>query len=268
MIVGGFLNRKKGVETVLKNYRKWGVVCKKAKMHLFAVCFYQADPRSWEYRRVVYSDGTVGKAPCPRGRKHWKWFLNVASRLAKLSLEPELQVDGIFLDCELYGTKGRKRRYSEHTCYCDDCFSSFLLARDYTGSQLPALEFAQRRDWLKKAKLLDDYFSFLGEGVRVLAQNFASELHKINPNLLIGMYPYVDRWVYRQIAGGLGSETMPVIIFAQDTYRAAGASGVPKQPRQYYAKQGVQAVHAAGLVLYRYRAKRLEPELPAMCRKC
>jgi len=65
--------------------------------------------------------------------------------IAKLSQEPNLQIDGIFLDTDLYGTSKRGLKgYSKDTCFCDNYFSSFLLSKGYKGEDLPVLNCGQR----------------------------------------------------------------------------------------------------------------------------
>jgi hypothetical protein len=270
VIAAATLQKKEQFQATFKMYQQWAQTCKRENMHLFVSYWWQPDPKLSSYRRVIYSDGTSGIAPCPRDHEYWHTHLtHLGKVIAALSLESGLQIDGIFLDCELYGPEtGKKRHYGRHTCFCDDCFSSFLLAKGYEGKNLPAIRPGEREKWLKENQLLEDYFGFLEKDVESLAREFEQELHKVNPSLLIGMYPTPRDWVLQAMARGFGTGKMPMVIFATDTYKPRLISRMPTLPRQFYAKQNINAVYAAGFLLGYYGADTLEQQLLSATEKC
>ena len=103
VILKGPFQYKGRLADTLRKCRLWAQACKNEKLHLFLAYNWQPDLKSFSYRRVVYSNGASGIAPCPRDHKYWQSYLMPLGRIiAELSLESDLQVDGIFLDCELY----------------------------------------------------------------------------------------------------------------------------------------------------------------------
>ena len=85
--------------------------------------------------------------------------------IAAMSTEPSFQVDGIFLDMEIYGSEKEpqtRRDYYESKCgFCDRCFFKYLTHKGYKPDGFPAVELKGRKAWLADKKLLDDYFVFL-----------------------------------------------------------------------------------------------------------
>lgn len=267
---GGF-HRKEEFKKTAEGYRRWARACKKEKLHVFIAYNWQPAPKSWSrkgypYRPLVYSDGSAGIAPCPRDHKFWEGYLiGLGKVVAELSLEPDLQIDGIHLDCELYGSKGH---YGRHTCFCDNCFSSFLLNNGYSGSNLPPVAPAGREKWLKENGLLDNYFAFLEKDVEALAEQFRQQLHKINPAFLISMYPTPKNWVLQSISRGFGTADFPMIIFATDTYEGGGHQRIPDDPEEFYRNSGIHGLYAAGFLLSRYDSDRLGVNLYTAAEKC
>jgi len=275
VIVKGEFQFKERFAGTLEDCRQWAQASKKEKLHVFIAYNWQPAPKSWSrkgypYRPLVYSDGSTGVAPCPRDDKFWQSYLMCFGKaIAKLSLVPDLQIDGIFVDSELYGSRERGHKgYGPETCFCDNCFSSFLLANSYKGPELPPVAKQYRSDWLKENKLLDSYFAFLKKDVESLAKEYEQNLHQINPSLMLGMYPTPKDWVRKAICRGFGTAELPMIIFATDSYSSGGASRIPRQPQKFYLEQGINAAYAAGLLFRCYGAFQLEQELPVTSRKC
>ncbi len=270
VIIKGLFVDEKGIKETLENYREWARACTKEKLHVFAAYNWQPSSKSSSYRRVIYSDGSSGIAPCPRDRGHWQEYLTYFGKvIAELSLEPDLQIDGIFLDCELYGPElGLKRHYGPHTCFCDNCFSSFLLARSYNGSQLPSVRYRDRKRWLDKNKLLDNYFRFLERDVELLAKQFEQELHAVNGGLMLGMYPQLHNWVLKSIARGFGTDSFPMIVFATDSYVGGGDRRIPDEPIEFYRKSRIYSIYAAGFLLGSYGHSGLRANLYGAAKKC
>jgi len=256
-------------KNTLEDYRRWARACKNEKLHLFIAYNWQPDPKATVYGSAVYSDGTVGIAPCPRNHEYWQnCLIPFGKIIAELSNEPDMQVDGIFLDYELYGSEGNKKHYGHHTCFCDDCFSSFLHSEGYTGSQIPNIGRGDRNEWLKKKNLLDCYFAYLKKDVESLAKRFEQEIHKINPSLIIGMYPTPNDWVLTENARGFGTIELPMIIFATDSYSGGGYHSIPDGPSKLYKNSGIYSRYVAGFLLRSYDSDRLDENLKAAAEKC
>lgn len=268
VIIKGLFIDEKGIKETLENYREWARACKKEKLHVFAAYNWQPSSKSSSYRRVIYSDGSSGIAPCPRDRVHWQeYFTHFGKIIAELSLEPDLQIDGIFLDCELYGSEGKKRLYGEHTCFCDNCFSSFLLSGSYSDNQLSSVRHRDRKRWLDKKKFLDGYFRFLKRDVEQLAKQYEKELHAVNSNLMLGMYPKLHNWVLTSIAQGLGTPEMPVVLFGTHCYVRRGISIIPQPLPEFYTRQKINGIYLAGFLFRTYGADDLELNLFYACQK-
>jgi hypothetical protein len=268
LLVKGEFQHKRYFEKTLTKYREWGQAAKQLKLHTFLAYNLQADPNSFSYRRAVYSDGTTDIAPCLRDDSYWDDYLTrLGKAIAELSLAQDVQVDGLLLDCELYGNAPRKQNYSE-ACYCDNCFSSYLLANNYSGEQLPPVGPDGRKRWLETNKLLNGYLDFLKRDVESRARKLEVELHKINPNLVIGMYPTPADWARTGLARGLGTQESPVLIFATDSYYKGGHKSIPDNPTRRYEASGINAVYVAGYLFRRYGSDELEENMYEAARKC
>jgi len=270
LIVKGWkFHRREDFAETIENYRSWARATKKANLHMFIAYNWQPEQKSANYRHVVYSDGTSGIAPCPRDHTYWqKKLVGLAKVVARMSLQPDLQIDGIFLDTELYGSGEKSyKNYGNCTCFCDNCFSSFLFARGYTGSQLPLMACRDRKEWLSDNKLLTAYFDFLKTDVELLAQNLEQELHLVNPILLIGLYPSplyptADNWVRNSIARGLSTNGPPILIFGTESYSGGNwQQRTPDNPLKLYKELGVNCLYIAGFLLRSYSSNNLGASL-------
>ena len=269
VIATGDFHVRSSFNGTLQQYRRWAQAAKREKLHLFISYSWQPS-KSYSYRPVVYSDGTIGPAPCARDSQYWQNYLIYLGKvIAELSLEPNSQVDGIFLDCELAYSEDAKKSYGRQTCFCDNCFSNFLFTKGYSGEQLPSVEYRQRESWLREKELLDEYFLFLEKDVEELARKYEQELHRINPSFLIGMYPTIPNdWVLKAIARGFGTERFPVIHFATDSYYIGGHTSIPDKPVELYRKSGINNLYVAGFTLRSYRSDELEINLYESAKKC
>jgi hypothetical protein len=241
----------------LRRVREWGKACKQNSLHLLIAYNWQPSiDGTVNYRRVVYSNGVTGIAPCPRDRDYWEYYLTRLGKvIANLSLETDIQVDGLMLDCELYGIDNKEdftKQYGKHTCFCDSCFSTFLLAKGYTGNELPPVKASDPENWLRQAGFSDKYFEFLEGEVQTLAERCQRELHNINPQLLIGMYPHPYNWVLESVARGFGLDSNPVLIFAVHSYYVGGYRSIPPDPVEMYAKLGIRCIYIPGFLFRKY----------------
>jgi len=253
-------------------YQRWGKAGKEHKLHVFIAYNWQPEKEVFSYRRVVFSDGASGVTVCPRDDKHWRnHVIRLGKDIAKLSLNPSVWIDGIFFDNEWYRSEGlpaKNRNYGRNSCFCDDCFSSFLFTKGYTGTTLPPIGPEERQKWLIKNNLISEYFKFLKKEVERYAFLYEQELHKINPSLILGMYPTPFNWALRAIAHGFGTEAAPVMLFATDSYYKGGHEKIPKEPVKLYEKSGIHALYLAGFLFGKYGSNELGINLHNAAKKC
>ena len=270
-----FNSVKDELETV-KSIRKWAKAAKDNNIHLFVAINWQPYPYMdmLNYKRVVYDDGTEGVAVCPLDKDFWKKQIqDIFSLVANLSIQPDLQIDGIFLDMEIYGSEKEptlKRDYHEKGCdFSDTCFSRYLIYKGYKPSQFPSIEKKDRKKWLGKESFLEDYFVFLRKQIKDMAEDLRNSITKINPDFLIGMYPHPEKnnWVQYPLAKGFSSERLPLIVFGIHSYgyykdkNGDGYTFIPKDIKQQYEKDEINILYSAGYLVRKYDGKTLERNL-------
>jgi hypothetical protein len=141
------------------------------------------------------------------------------------------------------------------------------LGHGYRGENLPIADYAERKNWLDRNKLLDSYFAFQENEVESLASNFEENLHKINPSFLIGfypspLYPRADNWVRNSIARGLSTNGTPILIFGTDSYSGGKwQQRTPDNPVKLYKELGVNCHYLAGFLLRSYSSNNLGASL-------
>ncbi len=158
--------------------------------------------------------------------------------------------------------------YGRHTCFCDNCFSTFLLNRGFKGPNLPLIVPADRKKWLQKKNLLDHYFDLLAKKVKLRARKFEQEIHAINPVLTLGMYPSPKNWVLKAMARGFEAKQRPIIIFATDTYEGGGVGRIPRNGGWFYGDQQINAMYVAGFLFRAYSSEALAHHLPLAYQRC
>ena len=256
----------------LKYYRQWFRLCNKANLHIFAFYPWQP-PAGNKCRPVVFSDGTQGLFPCPLDDDLWQNYLmaDMAGKLAKLSTgEQQTAFDGFFLDTEMYRTEKQphnKRNYSFDTCFCDHCFSSFLLTKGYDGPSLPRVEKGDRKQWLTKQKFLSDYYAYLQKQVEIRAQQLKVAIRTVNPSLLFGIYPALNdtNWVRVTVARVFGRDSYPVVSFTTDTFgyysKPWGAARIPTNMSRYFNHYDINGIYVAGYLLRAYTSSEIGKHL-------
>jgi hypothetical protein len=266
----------------LKSYREWLRLCNQAGLHVFA--FYAWQPPVGNIcRPVVFADGSQGLFPCPLDDKLWQNYLmaDMAGKLARLSTEgPQMSFDGFFLDMEMYRTEDlpeAKKHYSLDTCFCDFCFSRFIL--DCTQiKELPLVSKDRRKSWLSQNGYLTAYHAYLTEQVEIKAEELKTAVHAINPKLLFGVYPALNdtNWVRNAVMRAFGRDSYPVISFTTDTYgyygnRAIpstwGAARIPADLPAYFKKYDINGIYAAGYLFHSYKSSEIGTHLIKSCQK-
>lgn len=180
-------------------------------------------PLMGEFRPVVTSRGLVIQdTACPRDAGYWNRVLGdrgvLIARLAR-----EAPISGLILDPEMYGAG--IHTYGVGVCFCDDCFKTFLRARDLGATAPPA---AERFEYLKARGRLDDYYTFLESEIAVLAARQRERIHAVNAELLLGGF-LLDRddFYHRGLVRGLSAPAMPVLVMPETTYGSGYSEYVP-----------------------------------------
>ncbi len=252
---------KAGVEKALP----W---CREAKlqgMKCFLALNFNVDAEKAGLRQAVLESGQVERYACPLDERFWREHLipGMMERAA-VSDDPAMQVDGLWIDFELYSTRTGQRYYTK-ACYCDHCLGEFCR---HKGIEVPEVEYANRKQWLDDHGYGDEYQPFLGTRVEELATEVRETIHALNPNFLLGFYPTPHNWSLLAVARAFSTERVPILLWATDTYGGGGMDRVPDDWREHYAELGINARYLAGLLLRCYSAKNLAANIYHTTSKC
>jgi hypothetical protein len=255
----------------LKYYREWLRLCNQAGLHVFAFYAWQP-PVGNTCRPVVFADGKAGLFPCPLDDQLWEKYLegDIAGKLARVSVEgPKSSFDGYFLDMEMYRTEKEpesRKHYSFDTCFCDSCFSRFILNRTPIRP-LPSVGKDQRKSWLVQHGFLQDYHAYLIEQVESKTEQLKNKVRTLNPKLIFGVYPALNdtNWVRNAVMRALGRNACPVISFSTDTYgyysTPRGADRIPSDLSAYFGKSDINGIYAAGFLLRKYSSAEIGTQI-------
>lgn len=223
-------------------------------MHCFLAVNFNVNAEEEGLRQAVLADGRVEAYACPLEERFWREYLTKEMvQRAALSQVASLQVDGLWIDFELYSTVTGQRYYT-NACYCDYCMNEFALAQ---GIRIPALANDERRPWLEENGLGEEYTQFLQSRVEQYATELREQIRRVNPNMLLGFYPTPSNWSLIGVARAFSTERLPIILWATDTYGGGGPNNVPDNWREQYEELGINARYCAGMLLRRYSAKNL-----------
>ncbi len=234
-------------------------------MHCFLALNFNVNAEEAGLRRAVLADGRVERYACPLEQRFWQEHLLPAMlQRAELAADPQLQVDGLWIDFELYSTVTGQRYYT-NACYCDHCMNEFAR---HKGIRIPALENAERRPWLEEHGYAEEYQAFLATRVEELALEVREQVHAVDPNLLLGFYPTPHNWSLEAVARAFSTERLPIVLWATDTYGGGGPDRVPDDWREHYEQMGVNARYCAGMLLRCYSAKNLAANIYHASAEC
>lgn len=234
-------------------------------MHVFLALNFSVDAEKEGLRQAVLADGRVERYACPLEERFWRDHLQAGMiERAQLANDPELQVDGLWIDFELYATVTGQRYYT-NACYCDYCISGFAEAQ---GLEIPELALGERRPWLVEHELTEEYTQFLQDRVEEYAIEVRENVHAVNPDLLLGFYPTPHYWALYGVARAFSTERLPIILWATDTYGGGGPTRVPDDWQAHYEEMGVNARYCAGMLLRSYSAKNLAANIYHASAKC
>ncbi|MGM0492958.1 MAG: hypothetical protein ACQER1_08435 [Armatimonadota bacterium] len=227
-------------------------------MHVFLALNFNVNAEKEGFRQAVLSDGSVERYACPLEERFWQeHLLTEMVERAELANDPELQVDGLWIDFELYATVTGQRYYT-NACYCDHCMSEFA---EHAGIELPELDLSERHPWLVEHDHGDAYTQLLQDRVEEYATEVREQVHAVNANLLLGFYPTPHNWSLVGVARAFSTDRLPIILWATDTYTGGGPDRVPDDWREHYEALGINARYCAGMLFRCYSAKNLAANL-------
>jgi len=236
--------------------------CAELGLHLFVMTRMCGDKLESRHlipdgRRYVDRNGlTLTKTPCPVDPVFWE---TVVIKRAQLVAEHSLShnIDGWCLDPEMYGAD-----YSEFPghCYCEDCLREFLQDRGLPVQAQPATR-RSISSWLQQQKLAGPYEAWQTRQAEALARKAEQAIHKINPDLLIGVLLLdVNKWYYNAWARGFGTAKMPAIAFSESTY-SSGATEYIQQAKERLKQIGAHAVVCPGMYLRKFPPEEIASQL-------
>ena len=227
-------------------------------MHVFLALNFNVNAEREGLRQAVLADGRTERYACPLEERFWQEHLlpGMLER-AELANDPELQVDGLWIDFELYATVTGQRYYT-NACYCDHCVAEFA---DHAAIELPELQPGERRPWLEEHGQGEAYTRLLRDRVEEFAIEVREQVHAVNPNLLLGFYPTPHNWSLVGVARAFSTERLPIILWATDSYTGGGPDRVPDDWREHYEALGINARYCAGMLFRCYSAKNLAANL-------
>ncbi|MCD6221122.1 hypothetical protein J7K25_03065 [bacterium] len=172
-----------------------------------------------DYSHFVDAGGRVMKGvPCPCDKRYWqKAVKEKMLTAARLSINYPL-IKGYGIDFEMYG-----RDFTLYTspCYCQRCFHEFLQ-KYHLPERFKKLSKEKRFKWLQRKGLIEKYREFQTEKVAKIVEEIEKDVHKINPNFVLAIYPYYfglenffDRGIIR---GWTKKGKVPLLIFSEKEY--------------------------------------------------
>ncbi len=188
------------------------------------------------YAHSDYStNGTTWDLPCPRSREYWK--AQVTDVLSHVAMRKEFT--GVVIDMEMYGGNGGTSYGSP--CFCDDCVADF--DRIYASGISGVAENERSYAATHTLKILEKYTNWQKQEITEITSEVRKALHDINPDLIIGYMPQYE-WL-AGITEGLGTHSMPVVIFNENEYK--GDTSYMYGNQAFIKTYDMPAVYATGM---------------------
>lgn len=204
-------------------WEEWGKIAKKYEIRLFPVLNF-AGPNEIETAKKTFEPyvdrygNTLQATPCPLDARYWKH--SIADRFMRLAfLLRNSPIPGLIFDTEMYGSE--IAIYS-HNCFCDLCWNEFFQRGTAFLSEQPHVKYKiapdQRFAFLMHYGLLEQYTAFQIYELQTLLSRIEQEIHRIHPELLLGIVAYKDTWFYESLIRGLGTPERPIFVFSETSY--------------------------------------------------
>lgn len=166
--------------------------------------------------RLVWASGSEQPLWSINSDEFWKWTNGFIIEYAKISAQNEHLI-GVFLDYENYAPGREGNLYS--LSYDDVIMHDFARAK---GTKLPELDLAERKSWLEKERLHDEFSQFQVNRWRERCRTLRKAVDKFNPKFQFCVYPapgtlFMVEAIYPEWA----TRDAPLILADASTYGRA-----------------------------------------------
>lgn len=174
------------------------------------------------------------RGPCPLSREYWERVVGDRALVAA-----EAGLTGLVVDMEMYGADAV--RYPG-PCHCDTCWTQFV--EDHLeGVAAEDVPLTDRPAWLSANGLAADYARRQELQVMAILSDIRGRVRAANPRFLLGNL--LDPESLPGLARGLGTATMPALVFSELEYTGAVAGVAERVER--LGREGYPVWYLAGL---------------------
>ena len=139
--------------------------------------------RAADGKRIVWAGGGEQALWSPNSDEFWQWTRRYIVEYAKISRQnPHLM--GVFLDYENYSPGGEGNLYA--LSYDDGILDRFAKAK---GIELPKLALAERKPWLEKQRLHEEFAKFQIDHWRTRCRELRQAVDEHDPTFQFCIYP-------------------------------------------------------------------------------
>lgn len=216
--------------------RNWADVQRERKLHVLVSWPFGSDERYGNTQFGAYQPGGSQRwtrTPCPLSKEYWDRVVGDRAVVAA-----QAGLTGFVVDMEMYG--GDMARYVG-PCYGDDCWKRFVDDH-LEGVRAEDIALADRPAWVAGNGLTADYARWQELQVMCILRSIEQRVHTVNPGFFLGNL--LDPESLAGLARGLGTPTMPVLIFSELEYQGSIA-GMPGRIAQLHGL-GYPALYVPG----------------------
>ena len=214
----------------------WAKVQAERKLRVIVSWPFGSDERYGNTQFGAYQPGgreRWTRTPCPLSEEYWNRVVGDRAVVAARA-----GLTGLVVDMEMYG--GDSTRYPG-PCYCDRCWGGFVHEH-LEGVQAEDIALADRPAWIAGNGLTADYARRQELEVMRILRGLRERVRAVRGDFLLGNL--LDPESLPGLARGLGTPTMPTLIFSELEYRGniTGVAGRVAQLRNL----GYPALYVAG----------------------
>ena len=207
---GGDINKDpEALDAVCADMEKY---IEETGVHIFMKASFGSNSVVSNSKFGAYHPGKEHKLtlPCPLSEEYWN--AEMLSRLEVVAKHPK--IEGAVFDMEMYN--GGSTRYPA-SCFCDSCVEKYVAENSgEVHKKLANISPENREEYIVENKIEDKYNSWFKESITAITTKVRQRLHEINPNLIIGVMPDMER--IPGLSKGLGTKEMPLVVFLEKTY--------------------------------------------------
>jgi len=200
---------------------------------MFTHCLWWGD---WEVLKILpsysktyiagparFGDPGVNNAPAPLDKGFWLGIQLCAAKFyATLSLKCP-NIKGFMMDFETYPFTSIGSTYTpqKHSSFDDQTWTAVIaeMVKGRILQSVPLVSISERYSWLESNGLLQKYFDIQNELIyEQIAVPFRKAIDAINPNFMLGFYPYEVNGYCKAWARGMATAKAPVIIMSEAEY--------------------------------------------------